>query len=204
MEPFATLEDISILWRELKESEYSKAEQLLTVVSDSLRYEANKVGKDLDKMIEQNEALRNVAKSVTVDVVARTLMTSTDTEPMTQMSQSALGYSVTGTYLIPGGGLFIKKSELSRLGLRRQRVGVMDIYVLGAPASTTEILDTLNLTGKKAVYNIAIPKGDNHTWQDCRVDFFGMSWQVIGFPQQGIEENIPLEWNQKWQVALYG
>ena len=75
MESFATLEDISILWRELKESEYSKAEQLLTVVSDSLRYEANKVGKDLDKMIEQNEALRNVAKSVTVDVVARTLMT---------------------------------------------------------------------------------------------------------------------------------
>ena len=128
MEPFATLEDISILWRELKESEYSKAEQLLTVVSDSLRYEANKVGKDLDKMIEQNEALRNVAKSVTVDVVARTLMTSTDTEPMKQMSQSALVYYVTGTYLIPGGGLFIKKSELSRLGLRRQRVGVMDIY----------------------------------------------------------------------------
>ena len=128
MDPFATLEDISILWRELKESEYSKAEKLLTVVSDSLRYEANKVGKDLDNMVEQNEALRNVAKSVTVDVVARTLMTSTDTEPKTQMSQSALGYSVTGTYLIPGGGLIIKKSELSRLGLRRQRVGVMDIY----------------------------------------------------------------------------
>ena len=97
MDSFATLEDISILWRELKESEYSKAEKLLTVVSDSLRYEANKVGKDLDNMVEQNEALRNVAKSVTVDVVARTLMTSTDTEPMTQMSQSALGYSVTGT-----------------------------------------------------------------------------------------------------------
>ena len=70
MDSFATLEDISILWRELKESEYSKAEKLLTVVSDSLRYEANKVGKDLDKMIEQNEALRNVAKSVTVDVVS--------------------------------------------------------------------------------------------------------------------------------------
>ena len=72
--------------------------------------------------------------------------------------------------------------------------------VLVAPASTTEILDTLNLTGKKAVYNIAIPKGDDHTWKDCRVDFFGMSWKVIGFPQQGIEENIPLEWNQKWPV----
>jgi hypothetical protein len=75
--------------------------------------------------------------------------------------------------------------------------------VLVAPASTTEILDTLNLTGKKAVYNIAIPKEDDHTWKNCRVDFFDTSWQVIGFPQQGIEENIPLEWNQKWQVAAY-
>lgn len=75
--------------------------------------------------------------------------------------------------------------------------------VLVAPASTTEILDTMNLTGKKAVYNIAIPKGDRHTWQDCRVDFFGQSWRVIGFPQQGIEKNIPLDWNQKWMVERY-
>ena len=67
-------------------------------------------------------------KSVVVDVVARTLMTSTDTEPMTQRSESALGYSVSGTYLVPGGGLFIKKSELARLGLKRQRIGVIDLY----------------------------------------------------------------------------
>jgi hypothetical protein len=85
-----------------------------------------------------------------------------------------------------------------------QEIPVTIENVLVAPASTTEILNALNLTGKKAVYNIAIPKGDNHTWQDCRVDFFGMSWQVIGFPQQGIEENIPLDWNQKWQGAVYG
>ena len=75
--------------------------------------------------------------------------------------------------------------------------------VLVAPASTTEVLDTLNLTGKKAVYNIAIPKGDDHTWQDCRVDFFGQSWRVIGLPQQGIDENIPGPWNQKWMVERY-
>lgn len=75
--------------------------------------------------------------------------------------------------------------------------------VLVAPASTTEILDTLNLTGKKVVYNIAIPKGDSHTWQDCRVDFFGQSWRVIGLPQQGIDENIPGSWNQKWMVERY-
>ena len=126
--PFATLEDVTNLWREIKSSEIEKTKSLLEVVSDSLRYEAFKVGKNLDEMIEQNQPLATVAKSVTVDVVARTLMTSTDTEPMTQMSQSALGYAVSGTYLVPGGGLFIKKSELARLGLRRQRVGEMDIY----------------------------------------------------------------------------
>lgn len=75
--------------------------------------------------------------------------------------------------------------------------------VLVAPASVTEILDTLSLTGKKAVYNIAIPKGDTHTWEDNRVDFFGESWHVIGLPQRGIEENIPLDWNEKWMVERY-
>jgi len=75
--------------------------------------------------------------------------------------------------------------------------------VLVAPASTTEILETLKLTGKKAVYNLAVPKGDSHIWKDNLVKFFGSTWRVIGFPQQGIEENIPLDWNQKWQVERY-
>ena len=128
MSSFATIEDINKLWRTLKEHESKRAEELLGIVSDSLRYEAKKVGKNLDDMIEENAELVAVAKSVTVDVVARALMTSTDSEPMTQMSQSALGYTMSGTYLVPGGGLFIKKSELARLGLKRQRMGVIDLY----------------------------------------------------------------------------
>lgn len=128
MSDFATIDDVTTLWRPLTPSEKERAEALLPVVSDSLRMEAIKVGKDLDSMIADNPVLVNVAKSVTVDVVARTLMTSTNEEPLTQMSQSALGYSFTGTYLVPGGGLFIKKSELARLGLRRQKIGVIDLY----------------------------------------------------------------------------
>ena len=89
--------------------------------------EAGKVGRDLDNMISEKPYLLAVAKSVTVDVLARTLMTSTDSEPMTQESQSALGYSWSGTYLVPGGGLFIKKSELARLGLRTQRRRAVDL-----------------------------------------------------------------------------
>jgi hypothetical protein len=128
MSTFATLADLTALWRPLTAAEQSRAEALLEVVSDSLRFEANKVGKDLDKMCEATPSLKTIAKSVTVDVVARTLMTSTDHEPMTQMTQSAGGYSATGTFLVPGGGLFIKKSELARLGLRRQRMGVLNFY----------------------------------------------------------------------------
>lgn len=128
MSAFATVQDVIDLWRPLTANEEERAENLLEIISDSLRYEADKVGKDLDSMIANNSALANVAKSVTVDVVARTLMTSTNAEPMTQYSESALGYSVSGTYLVPGGGLFIKRSELARLGLRRQRIGVIEMY----------------------------------------------------------------------------
>lgn len=129
MKPFATIDDLEFLWRDLKGSETDRAEGLLEVVSDTLRMEADKVGKDLDQMIIDKPAyFANVVKSVTVDVVARTLMTSTDQEPMTQFSEGALGYQVSGSYLVPGGGLFIKNSELSRLGLKRQRIGGIDLY----------------------------------------------------------------------------
>ena len=125
---FASTTDLEKLWRSLKPTEMERAEALLEIVSDSLRFEGEKVGKDLDKQAESSEAFASVLKSVTVDVVARTLMTSTDQEPMTQMTESALGYSYSGSFLVPGGGLFIKESELKRLGLKRQRYGVIDFY----------------------------------------------------------------------------
>ena len=128
MSSFATISDVETLWRYLKQDETDRASFLLDVVSDSLRVEAEKVGKDLDAMVLKSDAYANVVKSVAVDIVARTLMTSTDQEPMTQFNQTALGYSASGSFLVPGGGLFIKKSELARLGLRRQRYGVINLY----------------------------------------------------------------------------
>ena len=91
MANFATVEDVENLWRVLKPTERERAQNLLETVSDSLRVEANKVGKDLDAMVAESVSYANVAKSVTVDVVARTLMTATDQEPMTQVTESALG-----------------------------------------------------------------------------------------------------------------
>lgn len=128
MSTYATIDDITAIWRQMTTEEQTRAQQIIELVSASLRIEAKKVGKDLDAMIAADPDLGIVAKSVTVDVVARTLMTSTDSEPMTQTSESAMGYSLSGTYLVPGGGLFIKKSELARLGIRRQRYGVISPY----------------------------------------------------------------------------
>ena len=128
MTNYATVQDVQDLFRVLTAAEQTRAEALIPVICSSLRAEAAKVGKDLDTMVEEDPDLALVAKSVTVDVLARALMTSTDQEPMSQVSQAALGYSMSGTLLVPGGGLFIKKSELARLGLRRQRIGVIDWY----------------------------------------------------------------------------
>lgn len=128
MANFATTDDVILLWRPLSVDELKRANALLKVVSDTLRMEADKVGKDLDKTMVDKPYFVNVIKSVTVDIVARTLMTSTQGEPMAQESQSALGYTWSGTYLVPGGGLFIKNSELKRLGLKKQRYGGIELY----------------------------------------------------------------------------
>lgn len=128
MAAFATVNDMTQLWRKLTAEEQARAAALLEIVSDSLRAEADKVGKNLDEMVAASARLQAVAKSVTVDVAARVLMTSTDQEPLSQFSQTAGPFSASGTYLVPGGGLFIKRSELARLGLRRQKVGALDLY----------------------------------------------------------------------------
>jgi hypothetical protein len=39
-----------------------------------------------------------------------------------------LGYSVSGTFLNPGRGIFIKNNELSRLGLKYRKMGVINFY----------------------------------------------------------------------------
>ena len=79
-------------------------------------------------MVEADVDLASVAKSVTCDIVARTMMTATDKEPMTQFAESAGGYSVSGTFLVPGGGLFVKKSELQALASAGSSLGALELY----------------------------------------------------------------------------
>lgn len=131
MSDFATLTDVVVLsGKEYTSKESDRVEALLELVSDALRVEAKKVGKDLDEMVDADPAYASVVKLVTVDVVARVMRQSMDGEPMSQESQSALGYSWSGTYAVPGGGISgaIMRNDLKRLGLRRQRIGVYEIW----------------------------------------------------------------------------
>ena len=130
MSDYATVQDVIDLWRPLSVDEQTRTAKLIPLICDELRVEAQKVGKNLDLMVSLDTALASVAKTVTVDVVSRVLRTSTDGDPMTQESQAANGYSWSGTYAIPGGGIAnaIMKNDLKRLGLRCQRYGVIEWY----------------------------------------------------------------------------
>ena len=75
--------------------------------------------------------------------------------------------------------------------------------VLVTPSTTDDMFNQLNLTGKKAVYTLAIPKGDEHDGEDKEVRFFGQTWRTFGFVTQGIEHLIPLDWNKKVMVERY-
>ena len=81
----------------------------------------------------------------------------------------------------------------------------MDVedVLIGVPSSE-DIVNELNLSGKRIAYTLGIPKGDTHNWINTEVEFWGERYRTIGKPMQGIDENIPLSWNKKVQVESYG
>lgn len=79
----------------------------------------------------------------------------------------------------------------------------IDNVLIGEP-STDEIVDELNLSGKRLAFTLGIPKGDTHEWENKKVSFWGETFEVIGKPTQGIDHLIPLSWNRKVKVARYG
>jgi hypothetical protein len=129
-EPFATVSDIITLWRPLTNDEQTRAAALLPLVSDEIRQMGYNVGKDVDQMKAEQETYGSLLKVVTVDVVSRVLRQATDGDAMTQESQSALGYSWSGTYAVPGGGIAnaLMKNDLKRLGLLAQQIGVISLW----------------------------------------------------------------------------
>lgn len=127
-DPFATTDDVQILFRELTCIEQTRVEQLLPLISDLIREKARQSGIDFDAAVAADSSLASTAKLVTVDVVSRVIRQSTTGEPVTQETQSAMGYSWSGTYAVPGGGIAasLLPSDLRRLGIgKKQRSGTI-------------------------------------------------------------------------------
>lgn len=74
--------------------------------------------------------------------------------------------------------------------------------LIGQP-TTEEVVNELNLSGRKIAYVLGIPKGDKHIWKDTTVSFWGMTFRTIGEPMRGTQANIPLQWGMNVKVEHY-
>lgn len=75
--------------------------------------------------------------------------------------------------------------------------------VLVTPTTSDDIINSMELEGKKAVYILGIPKGDTHDWENKEIKFFGQRFKSFGKVTEGIDYLIPLDWNKKVQVEIY-
>lgn len=72
--------------------------------------------------------------------------------------------------------------------------------VLIGPESAEAMADSQGWEGRRGTCTLYLPKGDNHRWDNCRVDFFGKRWRVIGPVKEYQEELVPLDWNRIVEV----
>lgn len=109
---------------------------------------------------------------------------------------------IKGTTVVLLQKMPVGEDGFGRMRYDDRRISIENVLI-GEP-TTDDVTDTINLYGKKVAYVLGIPKGDMHDWTDAEVEFFGQRFRTIGYPVQGIEENIPLSWNKKVKVEAYG
>lgn len=125
---YAQLADL-MLSHNLTTQEQEQAESLLETASAKLRLIAKRYGKNLDSMIEADDDLSSVVKETVATCVRRAIESyRSDVSTASQMNQSALGYSISMTYLNAGQSLYYLRNELKDLGILRQRYGGMEVY----------------------------------------------------------------------------
>jgi hypothetical protein len=76
--------------------------------------------------------------------------------------------------------------------------------VLVAQPSASQVIDQMNLYGKRLAYTLGIPKGDTHIWKEQDVIIFGERFHVFTEVTKGIEENVPGPWHHTYGVERYG
>lgn len=127
MSDYATVQDIINLKRPLTNDEQTRAGYLIPIISNLIRAEAKKTGRDYDQMIESMPVLADAAKSVVCDVVIRELNTPGTQLPATSYSEAAGGVSLSYSTPNSSGAIKLWPSDLKTLGLRRQKIGALDL-----------------------------------------------------------------------------
>ena len=130
MDIYASVEDYEKVYNTALNNEQQKRLlMLIELASSLLREEANKRNMNLSAVISSSDDKANVAKMVVLACVHRVMSKDDDQDmPLEQFSQSALGYTFSGTYVNPGDDLYYLRNELKRMGIIKQRYGAMEIY----------------------------------------------------------------------------
>lgn len=124
-----TVNDLIARWRSLTSDEQQLANTYITDVENALHTYAYDRGMDLDNLLTTPSERAGLYTAIVCDIVRREMSALADDGPaFSQYSQSVNGYNVQGTFLSPGGGLFIKNSELKLLGLMTQKAKAVEIY----------------------------------------------------------------------------
>lgn len=130
MDIYASVEDYEKVYNTaLNNEQHKRLLMLIELASSLLREEANKRNMNLSAVISSSDDKANVAKMVVLACVHRVMSKDDDQDmPLEQFSQSALGYTFSGTYVNPGDDLYYLRNELKRMGIIKQRYGAMEIY----------------------------------------------------------------------------
>ena len=130
MDIYASVEDYEKVYNTaLNNDQHKRLLMLIELASSLLREEANKRNMNLSAVISSSDDKANVAKMVVLACVHRVMSKDDDQDmPLEQFSQSALGYTFSGTYVNPGDDLYYLRNELKRMGIIKQRYGEMEIY----------------------------------------------------------------------------
>lgn len=126
-----TVNDLISRWRSLTNEEIDKAEILISDAENALHVYAYNRGLDLDELLDEYEPRQGLYVAIVCDIVRREMLAEADDSPaMSQSSLGVMGYSISGTYLSPGGGLFVKNSELKMLGIpvKKQKARSVELY----------------------------------------------------------------------------
>lgn len=105
--------------------------------SARLRLFARNSGVDLDELYTEDEDLQIVITERVVDSVISKIASNKGDDPLlSQFSQAAGGYSISGTFVNIGGDYYFPKAFLRDIGITRQKISTFEVFEYELPTRT--------------------------------------------------------------------